>query len=77
MVLAFQLWKNLKFLVFFNQYCVEKKEFYLAVALTFMERVLGPGSSQAVMGSECLVWPSHQLCADACSRFHLTDGFEV
>lgn len=55
MAWAFQLLKNLKFLVLFNRYCMEKKAFYLAMMLTFMECFLGPGSSQALTDSESLI----------------------
>ena len=56
MVLVFQLWKNVKFLVVFNQYCVQKKGILCGDgAKTFIRCILGPGSSQAVVGSECLI----------------------
>lgn len=58
MVWGFQLWKNLEFLVLFNQYCGQKRKKEILFgddAKTFIGCIFGPGFSQAAMGSEYLI----------------------
>lgn len=71
MVWAFQLWKNLKFLVLFNLYRVGRRNFIWQWCSQSIRWAPGPGPSQASPGSKCLIRVSLQLCSEVLFLFHL------